>query len=360
MHRKKELQTNIIMFCVGCILMCGCRISSALSLEEIDKIHAVRIPFGYASKAAINPKGPLCPLYPFYIDRARVLLLYYKETQARLQAEKNSKMYRAGKKDCNACLKKYIVCSGGVKESVTDYLDRCSQVFLEVFRLKKDGTEVELNESSKFYKFLASSAMQEYKDIVIAAFFLLSEGVPVHLYMKKSASDRTEKVLLIKRERSIKDKLCKVPMDLESGLLPYTKEVERVSGIFTYYNNIRHCICKKHLKEPKTFNSFTEEHFLRSPRFLIRMYIYKFYDNLENLTVFYSAVMHILSQRIMDKYSTRISEAQSACKKKNPELEIEDPFKILLGQAYKVKEKFDMEHKKVINEVKNQNNTANK
>ncbi|KAI5182848.1 hypothetical protein NEIRO03_0490 [Nematocida sp. AWRm78] len=373
MHKMKK--KGQIIFGILHILLIAMQKASTQGMpyDEIIKIHKIELKCQNSIRIAISLKGALNLLYPYFIEEKLIMKEYYENLKSKANQENSLRKLHALKKSINRLpniVKKIMPTKSKRNLILEEYYNMCNAAFLDMFTSENtsvpnivnsncdrprsayvENTVIVINKCKKysFSNFLAKEKVKKYSNYILASLFLLSEGikVPIKICSCKKKQDRVLILMNYQKTEPI------FYIEIDRTLNRYLPDVSRIFRLFKKYTKICELLKPEQRKEPSTFDEFKANEFLSSPRFLIRMYIYKFYTNCDELELFYIEVEKILSDIVINTMNLTMPMNSFAVNQCADSL-FTELFEFTLGGFYKSEKEFEKIYKKVCEEVNNE------
>ncbi|EIJ89297.1 hypothetical protein NEPAR06_1610 [Nematocida parisii] len=373
MHKIRKKRQ--IIFGILHILLIAMKKASTQGMPyaEIIKIHEIEIMCQNSIRIAISLKGALNLLYPYFIEEKLIMKEYYENLKSKENQENSLGGLHTPKKSINILpniVKKFMPIKKKKRLILEEYYNMCNAAFLDMFIFENtsvpnivnsncdkpssahvENTVIVINKRKKysFSNFLAEEKVEKYSNYILASLFLLSEGIKVPIKIC-SCKKKQEIILILTNYQKTKPIFH---IEIDRTLNKYLPDVSRIFRLFKKYTKICKLLKPEQRKEPSTFDEFKANEFLGSLRFLIRMYIYKFYTNCDELKLFYIEVDRILSDIVINTMTLTIPMDSFAINQCADSL-FTELFEFTLDGFYKSEKEFEKIYKKVYEEVNNE------
>ncbi|OAG32523.1 hypothetical protein NEIG_01633 [Nematocida sp. ERTm5] len=314
-------------------------VCARLEMSDIESIEKTLL--GVGKDLLINPNGPLNPLRGYIFHKSGYMY--------------NKRLYSSGI-DTDYSLKKSDVSTEGPHQYIytrnpendkpymdynysytgsfenkkiyedvdgyrfhTDYLAEFHQQMIYMFPCENRALSIEPCRNDSFTRVLRACRNKKDGLYLLAALFLLSEGVDVPIEIEKSVQE--EEKIVLKQIYSDFCPIIGIPLRLESIMqcgrrqMVYQKTTEDIVLFFKklcaepFLSDLENC------REPADITEeFRLGHFLDSPKFLIQSYIFEYIDDIYQYELFAECILKLLNYLLEDYPGT--SNAQKELIKK--------------------------------------------
>lgn len=173
------------------------------------------------------------------------------------------------------------------------YRQKYHNALVDMFPSENGTVSIETSSTNAFLTFLRADSVRKHAHYILAALFLLSEGVPVPINFRINSENGKQELFLWKNSSGNDSYFCVMTRIFIYNHEKSTKkeigqtQAEKIIKFFIQYQN-------RIAPEPNTFEAFKKGEFLDSLQFLIQTYIFEFLNTVEEANEFFKAVHTIL------------------------------------------------------------------
>ncbi|OAG33132.1 hypothetical protein NEIG_02545 [Nematocida sp. ERTm5] len=249
----------------------------------------------------IHPTGPLNPLRGYIMYQGGYMYnkrFYTPEINTMYKLEKTNKVQINGDPIYNYIRKPINdevyndICEEKVKN---EYLIQFHTQLIKMFPSTDGSLSIVSGKQDAMYSFLIKDRVQPQSMYILAALFLLSEGVTIPNDILCTEGGKRLVLKSIYGKTTYIDQ--KRPSNDLVNLFRFLKEY--IDSSSANPNNMEGLSI-----EPADYEQFITGNFLNTKQFLIQSYIYEFIDTSENYTKFIEAVHTLLTEQIENSEST--------------------------------------------------------
>ncbi|OAG33428.1 hypothetical protein NEIG_00983, partial [Nematocida sp. ERTm5] len=182
-------------------------------------------------------------------------------------------------------------------EEKNKYLKEFAQQLINMFPSENGVYSIESEKSDSFTRFLREHKGKSYSLNLLAALFLLAEGVDVPIEIVDEKGSIGNKIIILEKKEINNGFFVNLSLTIEEGKSAYHKKAEEIINFFKRLVDPADPLeVPEEFLMPTMYEEFLKGNFLCNPKFLIQSYIFEYIDSVEMYKKFVIAVYDILNE----------------------------------------------------------------
>ncbi|KAI5163287.1 hypothetical protein NEAUS04_1472 [Nematocida ausubeli] len=281
-----------------------------ITKDDLKAIQQIKIAQESSVTLAINPTGPLTMLFEYISHIAGFMhnkrffspeiktcyTLEMHPVSTNPVSRFNSKFERSPVDD-----KAYQTESLGSK--TPKYVIEYHKRLINMFPSATGDLSIQAGRPDALTRFLKAESVSFHAPDILAALFLLSEGVDIDIKIETVGGVKS----LVLRKRNGQDEHFRVNMrvmeynwNIKKEEEVFHSETAEIISFFIRNTDSSFLKVNRRFSEPKSFDQFVEGHFLDTPSFLIQSYIFEFMNNAAEVEKLIRSVYNILHEYVSE------------------------------------------------------------
>ncbi|KAI5165407.1 hypothetical protein NEIRO03_0398 [Nematocida sp. AWRm78] len=182
-------------------------------------------------------------------------------------------------------------------EKKNKYLKEFAQQLINMFPSENGVYSIESVKDDSFIRFLRMYKDKSYTLNLLAALFLLAEGVDIPIEIVDQKGNTGNKIIILEKKEINNGFFVNLSLTIEEGKSAYHKKTEEIINFFKHLVDPAGALeVPEEFLMPTTYEEFLKGNFLCNPKFLIQSYIFEYIDSVEMHDEFVIAVYGILNE----------------------------------------------------------------
>ncbi|OAG33651.1 hypothetical protein NEIG_02059 [Nematocida sp. ERTm5] len=187
-------------------------------------------------------------------------------------------------------------------EEKNKYLKEFAQQLINMFPSEYGVYSIESVKDDSFIQFLREHKDKSYSLNLLAALFLLAEGVDVPIEIVDEKGNTENKIIILEKKGIENEFFVNLSLTIEEGnekneKSAYHKKTEEIIDFFKRLVDPADTLeVPEEFLMPTAYEEFLKGNFLCNPKFLIQSYIFEYIDSVEMYEEFVKSVYDILNE----------------------------------------------------------------